>query len=122
MLCACLRPRAGSLQRHQEGIFISLLISEASLELVPFLPPPHSSPSHHLSGRNTHIHSAAGCSWWPDLLVVVFVPSGGQADGNPGFGGVALPQLLLSTPLLHRLVLTELLGSWREQFHVGAPC
>lgn len=61
-VCVCLRPRGGSLRAAAHSkpcIFIaprcagSLPVAHSCLELVPFLPPPRSSPSHHLSGRNT---------------------------------------------------------------------
>lgn len=83
--CVFLSPRAGTLP-----------ISDSFLGLVPFLSPPHSFPSHHLSGRNTRASTAPrGIAGSLTFSPCFFSQHRLKQMEEPGFGGVALPWLLV---------------------------
>lgn len=91
-------------------------ISDSCLDLVPFLPPPHSSPSHHLSGRNTRASTAPrGVVGNLTFSPCFFSQHELKQMEEPGFGGVALPWFAewrgRSILVLYSLGLIELLGS-----------
>lgn len=113
---------------------VSSQIAASYPELVPFLPPPPSPPSCHLSGRNARAASVSGgtaCVAEPGPFLSALSLSGDEQMEQPSSAGPApacraggeegaSPSCtgLSSSPPLQ----AAWLSSWREPLRAAAPC